>query len=1244
MDRRRIFVKKKDGLNLEAEELKKDLRDSLRIAALNGVDIYNIYDISGLNKEQVQNNLAGIFYEEPVDEIFFELPGLDKPFMAVEFLPGQFDHRADSAEQCLHLVFDKWEGDVRTGKLILLDGVSDRELNKIKKYYINEMEMREKDLSILSGPEESFSSAKIPLVDGFILTDDDSISLLHNKLNLAMTCSDLRHCRDYFKNEEKRDPTETELRVLDSYWSDHCRHTTFETEIKDIDYGTGPFQEVIRETFKQYLESRNIAGRCDKPLSLMDIATISMREMYGTGELDDLDKSEEINACSIKVPVKTENGTEDWLVMFKNETHNHPTEIEPFGGASTCIGGAIRDPLSGRSYVYQAMRVTGSGDPTVDINETIEGKLPQKKITTGAAEGYSSYGNQIGLATSFVREIYDEGYKAKRMEVGAVVGAAPAENVKREIPARGDIVILLGGRTGRDGIGGATGSSKEHTTESLDTCSAEVQKGNAPEERKIQRLFRKKKVTKLIKRCNDFGAGGVSVAIGELSRGLIINLDKVPVKYSGLNGTELAISESQERMAVVVKASDTAEFIKYADEENLQAVEVAVITDENRLVMNWKGSTIVDLSRKFLDTNGVRSTVDLSVKPVTDKSPFKREIQGDSVKEKFLNNLNQINNCSQMGLSGLFDSTIGSGTVLLPFGGKYQSSENECSVHKIPVGIEGSNTSSAMAFGYNPSISRWSPFHGAAWAVVESLTRLTASGTDALKARLSLQEYFRKPGKDREAWGEPFSALLGAYSVQNALRIPAIGGKDSMSGTFHDLTVPPTLISFALSTVDSSMVISSDFKRADSNVYLMKLNLDSNLMPDLEQLKTNFSLFLNLAGKGIIFSSASVRQGGIGETIARMSFGNKLGFSLSNKKIESVLFDLYYGSIIFETFQTLDYGELELIGTTKKNHKISFTSGDSIQIDDVLETWRKPLDAVFPHFHEEDNNETTLKARDFPRSGKKDISLIKKISPHVVIPVFPGTNCEIDSMNAFLKAGAEVVTPVFRNRNSGQITDSLRELKNKIELSQILFLAGGFSAADEPDGSGKFITSILNNSMIRDSLMNLLERGGLILGICNGFQALIKSGLLPFGEIGNQKVNSATLVKNKINRHISKVVTTRVASVKSPWLSELETGDLHNIPVSHGEGRFYASEKIVDRLFENGQVAFQYSDFCGNPTMDPLYNPNGSLSAIEGISSPDGRILGKMGHSERIGTNVLTNISGNRDQKIFESGVKYFNN
>jgi len=1244
MDRRRIFVKKREGFDLEAKELKKDLRDSLRIETLKDVDIYNIYEISGLDKSQFDNQLSGIFYEEPVDEIFFDQPVNPSPFIAVEYLPGQFDHRADSAEQCLHLVFDKWDGDVKTGKLIFFKGITNTELVEIKKYYINELEMREKNLDVITGPEENSSPDKIALIKGLIETSDADIPKLHNELSLAMTAADLQHCRDYFKNEEKRDPSETELRVLDSYWSDHCRHTTFETEIENISYGKGSYQNIIEETFQQYLESRRITGREEKPLSLMDMATISMREMFQSGELDDLDKSEEINACSIKVPVKTENGTEDWLVMFKNETHNHPTEIEPFGGASTCIGGAIRDPLSGRSYVYQAMRITGSADPTVDINETIDGKLPQRKITTGAAEGYSSYGNQIGLATSYVREIYDEGYKAKRMEVGAVVGAAPAANVIRETPLAGDKVILLGGMTGRDGIGGATGSSKEHTSDSLDSCSAEVQKGNAPEERKIQRLFKKNKVTKLIKRCNDFGAGGVSVAIGELSPGININLNAVPVKYSGLTGTELAISESQERMAVVVKASDVSIFIEYADEENLKAVEVAEITDDNRLVMRWKGNTIVDLSRPFLDTNGVRNKVDLSVASIAEKKPFSMEISGNNLSEKFINNLTSLNNCSQAGLSGIFDSTIGSGTIVLPYGGKYQTTENECSIHKIPVGIEGSVTSTAMSHGYNPQISRWSPFHGAAWAVVESLTRLCASGADALKSRLSLQEYFRKPGTDKEAWGEPFSALLGAYFVQNKLRIPAIGGKDSMSGTFHELTVPPTLISFALSTVDSNMVISSEFKRSESNVYLLDLNADENGLPDLDQLLGNFELFHKLAGKGIVLSSASVRQGGIGETIGRMSFGNKIGFTFVNKNIENRLFDLLYGSIIFETTQTLDFKELKLLGTTKNDKSITFTSGESVDIDITVNQWRETLDKVFHHFHEDESSSFSLKKRDYTASIKKNVSVLKSASPKVVIPVFPGTNCEFDSTNAFLKAGADVVTPVFRNSDSVHISESLTVLKDKIDLSHILFLAGGFSAADEPDGSGKFITSVLNNNMIKDSVMNLIERGGLILGICNGFQALIKSGLLPFGVIGNQMENSATLVKNKINKHVSKVVTTRVTSNNSPWLSAVDTGDLHNIPVSHGEGRFYASDEIVNRLFVNGQVAFQYSDFEGNPTMDPEYNPNGSVSAIEGIISPDGRILGKMGHSERIGTNVLKNISGNRDQKIFESGVKYFKN
>ncbi|MBB6478634.1 phosphoribosylformylglycinamidine synthase [Spirochaeta isovalerica] len=1242
MDRRRIYVRKKEGFNLEAGELKKDLRDSLRINALENVIIYNIYEISGLDEGQFNEGLAGVFYEEPVDEIFFESPSLDAPCFAVEYLPGQFDNRADSAEQCLHLKFGDWNGSVKTGKLLVFRGIGQSDLEKIKSYYINDLEMREKDLSIIQGLEEADSPDSIPSIEGLIDAADDEIPEWHASLNLAMTAADLKFCRDYFRDEEKRNPTETELRVLDSYWSDHCRHTTFETEIENIEYGTGEFKTLLENTFQEYLNSRKKTGRENKPVSLMDLATISMREMFSSGELDDLDKSEEINACSLKVPVKTENGEEDWLVMFKNETHNHPTEIEPFGGASTCIGGAIRDPLSGRSYVYQAMRVTGSADPTVHIDETMEGKLPQKKITTGAAHGYSSYGNQIGLATSYVREIYDEGYKAKRMEVGAVVGAAPAVNVIRETPVKGDVVILLGGKTGRDGIGGATGSSKEHTTESLDTCSAEVQKGNAPEERKIQRLFRKKKVTSLIRRCNDFGAGGVSVAIGELSRGLQINLDKVPVKYSGLNGTELAISESQERMAVVVHQKDARQFIAYADEENLQAVEVAVITDNDRLVMTWKGETIVNLSRRFLDTNGVRNKVDLTVAPVAEEKPFAVQVTGSTLVEKFSNNLKTLNNCSQNGLSGMFDSTIGSGTVLLPYGGKFQNTENECSIHKIPVGVEGSSTCSAMSYGYNPVISRWSPFHGGAWAIVESLTKLAASGADPLKARLSLQEYFRKPGTDKEAWGEPFSALLGAYYVQNKLRIPAIGGKDSMSGTFHDLTVPPTLISFALSTMESQMVISSDFKRSGNQVYLLELPVRKDGMPDLDKLKNNFELFRKLAGKGIVFSAASIRQGGLAEAVARMSFGNKTGFTFSDTAIEKNMFDLSYGSILFETSHILDFKEAKLIGKTVRGSKITFTDGTSIDVDALIDEWRKPLDKVFPHFHSEESKETTLDKRDSSLVANRRRSVTKSAEPKVVIPVFPGTNCEFDSSNAFIRAGAQTVTPVFRNADSKAIGESLEELKAQIDGSQILFLAGGFSAADEPDGSGKFITSILQNPMISDAVMSLLDRDGLILGICNGFQALVKSGLLPFGQIGVQSAESATLYRNQINRHVSKVVTTRTASVNSPWLAGIQTGDLHSIPVSHGEGRFMADSDVIGRLFQNGQVAFQYSDFEGNPTMDPRFNPNGSVEAIEGIISPDGRILGKMGHSERTGRDVLKNISGNRDQKIFESGVKYF--
>lgn len=1242
MDRRRIYVRKKEGFNLEAGELKKDLRDSLRIETLDNIIIYNIYEISGLSDAQFKKGLAGIFYEEPVDHILYEKPDLQSPYFAVEYLPGQFDNRADSAEQCLHLLFDEWDGDVTTGKLLVFEGVGKQVLKKIKNYYINELEMREKDLSWLQRRDSGNSPVTIPLIEGFIQTGDDDIDSLHKALNLAMSRADLQHCRDYFRDAEKRDPSETELRVLDSYWSDHCRHTTFETEIVSIEFGTGNYRNLIEQTFQNYLESRKKVGRQNKPVTLMDMATISMREMYASGELDDLDKSEEINACSIKVPIKTEYGSQDWLVMFKNETHNHPTEIEPYGGASTCIGGAIRDPLSGRSYVYQAMRITGSGDPTVSIEQTTKGKLPQKKITTGAAHGYSSYGNQIGLATSYVREIYDEGYIAKRMEVGAVVGAAPMENVIREKPNTGDVVILLGGKTGRDGIGGATGSSKEHTTESLDSCSAEVQKGNAPEERKIQRLFRKKEVTTLIRRCNDFGAGGVSVAVGELSPGIEINLDKVPVKYSGLNGTELAISESQERMAVVVKAEDFESFIKSAHMENLEAVKIAEITGNNRLVMKWKGQTIVDLDRKFLDTNGVRNKIGLKISTISDYKPFSKDVDCKFLDKQFRKNLQALNNCSQNGLSGMFDSTIGCGTILLPYGGKYQLTENECSIHLIPTDLEGSSTCSAMAHGYNPEIFRWSPFHGAAWAVVESLTRLAASGADALKARLSFQEYFRKPGQDKEAWGEPFSALLGAYHVQNKLRIPAIGGKDSMSGTFHDLTVPPTLISFALTTVESQMVLSSDFKRSGSSVYLLLLPERKDGMPDLEKLSENFQLFRKLAGKGIIFSAASVRQGGIAETVARMSFGNKIGFTFTNPHIEQSMFDLAYGSIIFETSQALDLDEVLLIGKTGSEEKISFTSGESVDLNEVLEEWQKPLDTVFPHFHKEIDKTLVLKNRDSSliSNGKK--AAVSVANPKVVIPVFPGTNCEFDSSNAFQKVGAQIVTPVFRNTHSAAVKESLIELKKQIDSSQILFLAGGFSAADEPDGSGKFITSVLQNNLISDAVMSLLERDGLILGICNGFQALIKSGLLPFGKIGAQRSDSATLFRNKINRHVSKVVTTRTVSVNSPWLSGLKTGDLHNVPVSHGEGRFMASQEVLNRLFDNGQVAFQYADFNGVPTMDPRFNPNGSVEAIEGILSPDGKILGKMGHSERMGRDILKNIGGNKDQKIFESGMKYF--
>ena len=1244
----RIYVEKKKKFAIEAKKLKSDLIENLKLEKLEEVRIINIYDLFNVKKEEVKKIKEIVLSEIVVDETYENIELENKNYLVVEYLPGQFDQRADSAIQCINLIGKENKNlSIKTGKILIFCGdISILELKEIKKYYINEVEMREKDLSKIMD-EEILSPEDVTIHSGFRDYSLEELEKFKNLNGLAMTSADIDHIQKYYRNEEKRDPSETEIKVLDTYWSDHCRHTTFETILKKITLPKGRFQETLQSAFDEYLKSReNAHGEriTKKPMTLMDMATISAREMRKNGVIDDVEVSEEINACSVFIDVDiTKDGKkemEKWLLMFKNETHNHPTEIEPFGGASTCIGGAIRDPLSGRAYIYQAIRVTGSGNPLEKIEDTLPGKLPQRKITTGAAHGYSSYGNQIGVATSHVSEIYHDGYKAKRMEVGAVVAAAPASNIRRETPKPGDKIILLGGKTGRDGCGGATGSSKEHDVNSIVSCSAEVQKGNAPEERKIQKLFRDPEVTRLIKKCNDFGAGGVSVAIGELADGLIINLDKVPVKYSGLSGTELAISESQERMAVVVEEKDVEKFIELSERENIEAVEVAIVTEEKRLILNWQGKSIVDLSRDFLDTNGVRGYTDIEVESPSPKNPIEdQEICGETLKEKVMNKISSLNVASQKGLMEMFDSTIGAGTVLMPFGGKYQLTPTEGSVHKIPL-LEGTtDTASAITWGYNPLITKWSPYHGGAYAVVESLAKIVAIGGDYSTVRLSFQEYFEKLGNNPKKWGKPFAALLGTQYIMKYFDIPAIGGKDSMSGSFNDIDVPPTLISFAVTKVEASNVISPEFKGNNSNIYLVKHNAKSDLMPNLEELKENFDFVKENIKKKKIVSAMTVKGGGIIETISKMSFGNMIGVEL--KLDEKDLFRMDYGSMIVESNGTLEGKNLILIGQTNDSKEILINK-ESIKLEEILENWKITLDEIFP---ETFNSKEKLLATDkleIKEGSKKKPNKIRIENPRVFIPAFPGTNCEYDSMRAFAKEGAIPTTMTFRNLTQKHIENSINEMVDHIDNSEIFMLPGGFSAGDEPEGSAKFIATILRNEKIKGAVEKLLERDGLILGICNGFQALIKSGLLPNGVIGDIDENSPTLTYNDINRHISKIVTTKVVSNKSPWLKDIELGKEHQIAVSHGEGKFVIGEEKLRGLIINEQIATQYVDLNGNPTMVGEYNPNGSTYAIEGITSKDGRIFGKMGHSERVGENLYKNILGDKEQNIFRNGVEYF--
>lgn len=1250
---KRLLVEKREGFDLEAKALMKDLKDSLHIDCIDDLRLLNRYDIEGLSDEICDSASKTIFSEPNLDVVYKEDVEYDKDakVFAVEYLPGQYDQRADWAAQCVQIINEGQRPNINSAKLYILTGDIDDELfAKIKSYVINPVDSRE---ASLEKPETLELETEIPTevatIEGFIDFSMEELEKFLKEQGLAMTIDDLKYVQEYFQNQEKRNPTITEIKVLDTYWSDHCRHTTFMTQIKDVEIEDGKFNEIIKETYSKYVEARNtIYIDKQKDMCLMDIATIAVKELKAAGKLEDLDESEEINACSVNIDVNVDGKIEKYLLMFKNETHNHPTEIEPFGGAATCLGGAIRDPLSGRSYVYQAMRVTGSADPRTSLEDTLHGKLMQKKITTEAANGYSSYGNQIGLTTGQVTEVYDEDFVAKRMEIGAVIAAVPKENVIRKRPEKGDIIILLGGKTGRDGCGGATGSSKEHSEESIETCGAEVQKGDAPNERKIQRFFRNKEVAQMIKRCNDFGAGGVSVAIGEIAESLDINLDLVPKKYDGLDGTELAISESQERMACAIDAENKDRFIELAGFENLQATHVATVTDTGYLRMFWNGKAIVDLNRAFLDTNGKKQQTDIHVPKVDEENTFfntgKIKVEGETISDKFDSVLKDLNVCSQKGLVEKFDNTIGSNTVLLPFGGKYQRTPIQGMVAKIPVLDGKTTTSSIMTFGYNPKIGKWSPFHGALYAVVESICKLVAVGGDYKTTRLTFQEYFEKLGKDKTKWGKPFSALLGAYYAQKQFEIPAIGGKDSMSGTFEHINVPPTLVSFAVDTVDAEYVVSQEFKKAGSVLAVIKTPTLESGIPDFDILKKNLDKIRELTQAKKVLASYALGYGGLGEAIAKMAFGNKIGFEVAKDVDADKLFDPAYGNIALEMdkadlalLEDLDY---KVAGKTIEGQYID-VDGYKVCLGKIYKAYESTLEPIFPTKAVEPTGEVKNINFIVNEHQKSSLSIAQ---PKVFIPAFPGTNCEYDSARAFEDAGAKASIKVFRNLNYANIEDSIETMVKEIESSQIVMIPGGFSAGDEPDGSAKFIATVFRNPRIAEAVNDLLtNRDGLMLGICNGFQALIKLGLVPYGEIKPVTSEDApTITYNNIGRHQAKVVTTRIASNKSPWLAGTQVGDLHSISISHGEGKFVANKETFDQLVANGQIATQYVDLDGNATYDIDYNPNGSFYAVEGITSADGRILGKMGHSERIGKYTLKNIHGEKDQKIFESGVNYF--
>ncbi len=1257
---RKIYVEKKKQYDVPARKLEQEIKNYLGIKGLKSVRVLVRYMIENVGDDTYKKALNTVFMEPPVDILYEEELDVrdgDRVF-SVEYLPGQFDQRADSAEQCVKLLNEKEEPIIRSATTYILSGdITDEEFEKIKAYCINPVDSREtgedKPKTLIASYQEP---EDVQVLAGFKDMNEKELEDLYNSLNLAMTMADFIHIQSYYRNEEDRDPTITEIRVFDTYWSDHCRHTTFLTELKNIEFEEGYYTEPIKAAFRSYTNDREklYKGRDGKYISLMDIATMGMKKLRADGKLDDMEVSDEINACSIIIPVEIDGVTEEWLLFFKNETHNHPTEIEPFGGAATCLGGAIRDPLSGRGYVYQAMRITGAENPTKPVEATLKGKLPQRKICTEAAYGYSSYGNQIGLATGLVDEIYHPGYVAKRMELGAVIAAAPRKNVFRGACEPGDVIILMGGRTGRDGIGGATGSSKIHTTQSIETCGAEVQKGNPPTERKLQRLFRKPEVSVLIKKCNDFGAGGVSVAIGELADGLDIDLDKVPKKYAGLDGTELAISESQERMAVVVDPKDVEKMLAYAEEENLEAIVVAHVTDSRRLVMRWRGKEIVNISRDFLNTNGAHQESCAYVTVPKEEGNYLRDgafafrKDGMPLKDKWLKVLSDLNVCSKKGLVEMFDSSIGASTVVMPYGGKYQLSPIQTMVAKLPVLKGKCNTVSMMSYGFDPYLSSWSPFHGAVYAVVLSVAKIVAAGGDYSKIRFTFQEYFKKLGDDPRRWGEPLAALLGAYDAQIKLGLPSIGGKDSMSGTFNDIDVPPTLVSIAVNTAKTDDIVTTELKKPGNVLVRFRVRKDAYDLPDYEHLKSLYENIYKLICDRKVASAYAVGFGGIIEAVSKMAFGNKLGVMLDAGLDEDDLFLPDYGSLIAEMkkedaehlddygFASGDYG---IIGRVTEEQLLNY-KGETIEIDEACAAWMRTLEGVYPTRTE--NGREKYDARLY-NAGKVYMAKRKKARPKVFIPVFPGTNCEYDTARAFEAAGADVETVVFSNMNAEKILESVDAYVKAIKNAQILMFPGGFSAGDEPDGSGKFIATIFRNEKIAEAVNDLLKnRDGLVLGICNGFQALIKLGLVPYGEIKPLSEDSPTLVTNKIGRHVSKAVYTRVVSNLSPWLMKAELGGVYALPASHGEGRFVANREWIDRLFAAGQVATQYVDLEGNPTMDEDYNPNGSYYAIEGITSPDGRVLGKMAHSERIGDFVAINITGNQNQMIFESGVAYF--